>query len=1567
MRASLPSKARPAVCRQIAARSSARRPRATHNSLNLLNLALLLLPACLGFQTNAGAQFQQIRRVLIFNELGSWSPRVANINQEIFSALEDLPYNIEFYTEDLDANLFRDEAAQRQFRDWYFRKYQDRTPDLIIAVGPSPIKLLAASHEMLAPHTPIVFWGSAQEFAEPPNLDSDFTGVWGTAQPEKTLEAALHLQPRTKHVMVVGGVAPYDRRLETLAKEQFRNYESKLEFTYLTDLAMPDLLERLKHLPRNTIVYHTSILQDAAGTHFDDETQSIPMVASAANAPVFAIDEEDVGKGTVGGDVFSSSLAGRVAAGMAARILNGEKPQDIPIVRGANIYLFDWRALRRWGLKESDLPPGSVVLDREPTFWEAYQRYIIAGILVLLAQALVIAALLWQRAKRKQTEAQLIRYSDRLRLAMESGKAVGWERDLNTGRDTWFGDLRTMFGIPSDMIAGNVGDFFRFVHPEDQKGVSEAMAHARQNHELYTAEFRVVRVDGALRWVASRGAFEYGKNGEATRMLGMAIDTTERKKAEEALKSSEEKFSKAFRESPLAVTVTNIQNHRYLEVNETFELLTGWSRDEALGRTPLEIEIWVDPGQREELIRRLLAEGTVRNLEVKLRRKDGEIRSALGSSELIEIQGEPCVLSTIADVTDLKQAEEAKQVSERRFKQFFETLPEYCFMASVDGEILDVNLAACMALGYSKEELVGKPLSFIYLPEALPRLMDLSEKWKKTGGLHNEEIEVLTKSGQKRAVLVNAGSVKDTQGNLLHSATVLMDITDDKQTRDKLHESQGRLEGIIASAMDAIIAVDYEQRIVVFNAAAEKMFGCQAHEAIGSSISRFIPERFRTAHSEHIRQFEAIGTTSPSMGTLGALWGLRANGEEFPIETSISQLQTGNDRLLTAIIRDITERKKAEDVRRTLAAIVQSSDDAILSMSRNGVITSWNPGAQRLYGYTEAEAVGQSIAMVIPADLNEEENEIFQQLTAGKSIEHFETIRVRKGGHKINVSLTLSPIRDSTGKIVGVSKIARDITEQKKAEAALHWRLEFEKLLSELSTTFINVPEKDVSANVERSLERIGQFLGMDRIRLFELTPDGRGMTAIFTWQRTGTVSVPPPLSMSTSDLTWWTNKLLSGEVAFASDLDALPEEALAEKEYFREKGIVSAAAVPLGVSGDVNGAISFLTTHDRVSWTADLINQLRIIGEILWNALKRKRAMEELLDSQVILRESEERFRRVASTAPVMIWMAGADKLCTYFNLPWLQFTGRSLEEEFGNGWTKGVHPDDLPRCSETYARAFDRPEPFQMEFRLQRYDGEYRWMFDQGVPRFNSDGSFAGYIGSCIDITDRKLAQEALSDMSRKLIEAQEEERTWIARELHDDITQQVALLTVNLERLKRDSPTSASAAVVQGLEEAIEQALRLGSDIQALSHRLHSSKLEYLGIATAASSFCRELSEKHGVQVEFHSECETKELRQEAALCLFRVLQESLQNALKHSGSQRFEVWLRRTSTGIELSVRDWGIGFKPEAAMRGQGLGLTSMRERLKLVHGELAIDSQAGLGTTVRATVTLRPNSKAAQA
>ena len=171
-------------------------------------------------------------------------------------------------------------------------------------------------------------------------------------------------------------------------------------------------------------------------------------------------------------------------------------------------------------------------------------------------------------------------------------------------------------------------------------------------------------------------------------------------------------------------------------------------------------------------------------------------------------------------------------------------------------------------------------------------------------------------------------------------------------------------------------------------------------------------------------------------------------------------------------------------------------------------------------------------------------------------------------------------------------------------------------------------------------------------------------------------------------------------------------------------------------------------------------------------------------------LRESEERFRLVANTAPVLIWMAGADKLCTYFNQPWLEFTGRPLEADLGNGWTEVVHPDDRSTLLDTYTQVFDRRGRFEMEYRLRRHDGEYRWVSDLGVPRFNPDGSFAGYIGSCMDVTERKIAEEALTNMGRKLIEAHEEERTWIGRELHDDINQRIALLSIELDRWNQSS---------------------------------------------------------------------------------------------------------------------------------------------------------------------------------
>jgi PAS domain S-box-containing protein len=625
---------------------------------------------------------------------------------------------------------------------------------------------------------------------------------------------------------------------------------------------------------------------------------------------------------------------------------------------------------------------------------------------VVLIQTALIVELLWLRARQRKRERDLVVTNDRLRLALEGGGSLGWEWDVKSGVLQWFGDLQTVFGIPSETYSGRLEDFFRRVHRDDRALVSREVTDARQNRNLYTAEFRVVREDGTVRWVTAGGKFYYGGNGEAARMLGVATDITEIKQMEAALRESEQKFSKAFRHSPVCITITSAKDNRYIDVSETFEEVTGWSREETVGRTPFDLGLWVHPEDRLSLLRRLAAGEPVRNFEYRFRTRSGETGIALGFAELIEISGEQCVISVSSDVTD-----------------------------------------------------------------------------------------------------------------------------------------------------------------------------------------------------------------------------------------------------------------------------------------------------------------------------------------------------------------------------------------QKRAEA---------------------------------------------------------------------------------------------------------------------------------------------------------------------------------------ILRDSEERFRVVANTVPVMIWMSGIDKLCIYVNTTWLEFTGRSYQEEIGNGWAAGIHPEDWEASLDNYNIKFDRREPFRIEYRFRRYDGEYRWIVDSGVPRFDEDGSFLGYTGSALDITDRKFAEEALSKMSQRLIEAQENERRWIARELHDDINQRLSLLIGNLDRLRqRVSPLGAEITTKMG--EANAQALELSQDIQALSHRLHSSRLEHLGLAKAAAGFCKELSTQHSVEVDFRAHDVPNDLPREHALCLFRVLQEALQNAVKHSGANQFEALLNGRPDIIQLTVRDGGVGFDQNATVMGNGLGLTSMRERLKLVNGQLSINSQLQRGTTIHASVPVSNRKTAARA
>jgi PAS domain S-box-containing protein len=346
---------------------------------------------------------------------------------------------------------------------------------------------------------------------------------------------------------------------------------------------------------------------------------------------------------------------------------------------------------------------------------------------------------------------------------------------------------------------------------------------------------------------------------------------------------------------------------------------------------------------------------------------------------------------------------------------------------------------------------------------------------------------------------------------------------------------------------------------------------------------------------------------------------------------------------------------------------------------------------------------------------------------------------------------------------------------------------------------------------------------------------------------------------------------------------------------------------------------------------------------------------------SEEELRESEARFRLMADSAPILIWVAGVDKGCTYFNRPWLEFTGRTLEQEVGDGWAEGVHPDDLVRCLEVYATHFDARMAFEMEYRLRRHDGEYRWVADRGIPRLTPDGAFAGYVGACADITDRKRGEEELRasyqqqrDLASQLLTAQEGERRRIAREMHDDLTQRLAVLAIEVNKLER-VPALAGSAVTR-LGAVREQLVSLSEDVHTLSRQLHPSILDDLGLVDALRSECATFQDREGIEVRYRAEGTSPDLPRDVCLGLYRIAQEGLRNVARHSGAGRAEVSLLGCGPDVLLTVSDEGKGFERNGRAGRSGIGLAGMEERARLIGAELTIQSAPGKGTTITALV-----------
>lgn len=323
----------------------------------------------------------------------------------------------------------------------------------------------------------------------------------------------------------------------------------------------------------------------------------------------------------------------------------------------------------------------------------------------------------------------------------------------------------------------------------------------------------------------------------------------------------------------------------------------------------------------------------------------------------------------------------------------------------------------------------------------------------------------------------------------------------------------------------------------------------------------------------------------------------------------------------------------------------------------------------------------------------------------------------------------------------------------------------------------------------------------------------------------------------------------------------------------------------------------------------------------------------------------------------PTPLWIAASNQACIFVNRGLMELTGRSATEHLDAGWQAVVHPDDLAHLTSIHTEAAKSVQLFTAEFRLRRADGEYRWVRDRGTPLVLPDGTHIGFIGTIVDITEAQESEEARRTLADRFLEAQEEERKRIARELHDDIGQRLAILSIQMQRAGK--PVSGLPGRRHPeLGELSAKAKEIASSVASLSHQLHSSLLEYLGLNAAVEACCREFGDQRKLKVDCICNGVPRDIAETTGLAIVRVVQEGLNNAHKHSGATEVHVRLTGEHDELLLEIYDNGHGFDLQHARLAAGLGLISMRERIHLVKGTMEIVSAPGQGTRISARVPM---------
>jgi PAS domain S-box-containing protein len=629
---------------------------------------------------------------------------------------------------------------------------------------------------------------------------------------------------------------------------------------------------------------------------------------------------------------------------------------------------------------------------------------------------------------RKRAE-EVVRNSEaNLQLAFEAARLGDWMWNIVSGEVIWSARCKALYGLSPDTEI-TYERFLARVHPEDRERVDLALRQAVETRGEYEVEKRVIWPDGSMHWNSSRGRVLCDAAGQPVRLVGVTLEITDRKRAEEALRKSEEKYLKAFNSSPDSITLSDIDTGELLEVNTGFERVFGHKRDDVLGKSTRDLGIYVDLADRNRMIELLKRDGKVQNLELEGRRKSGERFQGLLSVETMGLWGKRLMITTVRDITDRKNAEIALRESEERFRLFMDHFPGLAYMKDSAGHILFANEGFRALMGVAPEEIIRRTNAEVFSAEFADKITADDKAVVETGENTQTEEHLRDRIWSTyKFILPRVGGPP-----LLGGFT--LDITERKRAEQALQESEAKFRAAFENAPMGMSMIKPDGTYIDVNPALCRMFGYSKEELLGGTINKVTHPDDVESGNRWIRKMISGDRSEPEFEKRyihrdgHIVWGL--------VRAEWINDESGKANMSVVHVLDITERKRAEkaikESEANLNALINNRNESIWSIDGAYRLIIFNRFFEEAYlaAYGIQLAKGMNVIDTLSPDLKEIWKSRYDAALSGKRTVFEFSADFAGGLHHFEVSL--NPIV-SEGLVKGVSAISVDTTERRVAE-----------------------------------------------------------------------------------------------------------------------------------------------------------------------------------------------------------------------------------------------------------------------------------------------------------------------------------------------------------------------------------------------------------------------------------------------------------------------------------------------------------------------------------------------------